>query len=113
MAEKQLGSAPSAATDIATKGYVDSRRTVQTVTAATTLSANGDYIVFLSGTGAAPTLPTAANNTSKYTVKNNSGADKTILTTSSQTIEGMANLVLPAGYSVDIVSDGTSAWFVV
>ena len=111
MAQRQLGSAPSALTDIATKGYVDSRRTIQIVTSSITLPASGDYVVFVRANGAL-TLPTAVGNTSKYTIKNNDTSNKTIATTSPQTIEGATTLILPAGYAVDIVSDGSN-WFVV
>jgi hypothetical protein len=89
-------------------GAEASRRTIQTITAATTLLANGDYVVFISGASGAVTLPTAVGNTSKYTIKNIYTVSKTISTTISQTIDGSTTLVLPAGNSVDLVSDGSN-----
>jgi hypothetical protein len=86
-------------------------RTIQTVTTATTLGANGDYVVFISGTNGAVTLPTAVGNTGRYTLKNIHTADKTVSTTSSQTIDGGTLTILP-GDSVDVISDGTN-WRIV
>jgi hypothetical protein len=87
------------------------RRTVQTVTTATTLGANGDYVVFISGANGAVTLPTAVGNTGRYTLKNIHTADKTVSTTSSQTIDGGTLTILP-GDSVDVISDGPN-WRIV
>lgn len=79
---------------------------VSTITTATTLAstANFTYIVLLGG-GAAPTLPTAIGNNSRYLLKNIHSADRTITTTAAQTIEGMSSLVLSPGASVEVVSD--------
>lgn len=116
MAKKQLGTSPSVATDAATKGYVDTTiaalRNVQSVTAPTTLAANGDYIVFISGASGAVTMPTVVGNIGRYTIKNTHSSTKTISTTSSQLIDGTATLTLPPGDSVDLVSDGT-AWRII
>ncbi len=87
------------------------RRNVQTVTAATTLGSNGDYVVFISGANGAVTLPTAVGNTGRYTLKNIHTANKTVSTTSSQTIDGGTLTILP-GDSVDVISDGTN-WRIV
>lgn len=101
----------SAAGVIAVEGVPVVTRTVQTVTTSTTLGAVGDYVVFI-GSGGAPTLPTAVGNTGIYRIKNTHSADRTISTTSAQTIEGSASLTLPTGDSVDIVSDGSN-WRVI
>lgn len=87
------------------------QRNVQTVTAATTLGANGDYVVFISGASGAVTLPTAVGNTGKYTLKNIHTADKTVSTTSSQTIDG-GTLTIRPNDSFDLMSDGTN-WRIV
>lgn len=82
-------------------------RTIQTVTSSAVLGAAGDYLVFI-GSGGAPTLPTAVGNTGRYSLKNITTTDRTIATTSSQTIDGETGLTLPAGVSVDLVSDGSN-----
>lgn len=88
-------------------GAEASRRTIQTITTSTTLGTNGDYIAFVDS-GGAPILPTAVGNTGRYTVKNIDSSDKTISTTSSQTIDGSTTLTLPAFSSAEIVSDGSN-----
>lgn len=55
------------------------------------------------------TLPTAGSgNTSQYTVKNISGSNLTIATTSSQTIDGSSPSALTAGAILRVVSDGSN-----
>lgn len=78
-----------------------------TVTSAGTLAAttNYTYIVLLAA-GAAPTLPTAVGNSSRYILKNVHTADKTVSTTGGQTVEGRSALVLSPGSSAEVVSDG-------
>jgi hypothetical protein len=88
-----------------------STRTVQSVTTSTTLGAAGDYVVFIGASGA-PTLPTAVSNTSMYWIKNVDTADKTIATTSSQTIDGTTTIVLSTTQSITVVSDGSN-WRIV
>lgn len=66
------------------------------------------HYVYLLAAGAAPTLPTAVANSSRYTLKNIHSADVTIGTASSQTIEGEVGFVLSPGASVDLVSDGAN-----
>ena len=82
--------------------------TTETLTTTKTFGAvsGNRYIVLISASGA-PTLPTAAGNSSLYTFKNIHSADRTIATTSSQTIEGSTTLTLPPGDSVELISDGT------
>lgn len=88
-------------------------RSVSTVTSSTTLGAapSTDYIVFV-GAGGAPTLPTAVGNTNCYTIKNTHTDDRTVLTTSSQTIDGAANLVIKPTESFNLISDGAN-WRIV
>jgi hypothetical protein len=88
-----------------------STRTVQSVTTSTTLGAAGDYVALIGASGA-PTLPTAVSNTSMYWLKNVDTADKTIATTSSQTIEGTTTIVLSANQAITVVSDGSN-WRIV
>lgn len=82
---------------------------LSTVTSVETIgnAAATHYIVLL-GSGAVPTLPTAVSNASLYTIKNIYTAANTILTTSSQTIEGQVGYVITANESITIVSDGTN-----
>ncbi len=70
-----------------------------------------NYVVFVS-TGGSVTLPTAVGNTSRYTVKNITTSDKTISTTSSQTIDGATTLTVLPDMSVDLISDGSN-WRIV
>jgi hypothetical protein len=93
-------------------GAEASRRTIQTVTTSTTLLANGDYVVFIGASGA-PILPTATNNTGRYTFKNIDIVARTISTTSFQTIDGSTTLTVPPGSSVDIIADGTGSWRII
>lgn len=84
-------------------------RSVTTINTTTTIgSTRGtDYIVFIAANGA-PTLPTAVNNTNRYTLKNIDTATKTVTTTSSQTIDGSTTITLRQDQSVDLVSDGAN-----
>lgn len=83
------------------------RRTVQSVTSSITLAADGDYVVFIGASGA-PTLPTAVGNTGFYQFKNTDTTNKTIATTSSQTIDGVTIYTLPPGAAVEVISDGSN-----
>lgn len=84
---------------------------VSSVTTATTLASGGTF--FVSGSGKI-TLPTAVSNTSTYTIKNtdssliNNVAPGAIKTTSSQTMEGSAQLRLSPKSAVTLVSDGSN-----
>ncbi len=89
-------------------------RNVTTLTGTSTLGARAlaDYVVFL-GTGAVPTMPTAVANTNQYTVKNTTAASINLASTSSQTFDGNAGpLVIAAGVSYDLISDGAN-WRIV
>jgi len=77
-------------------------------TSATLSSVSGHRYVVLLDSGAVPTMPTAVSNNSLYTLKNIHTSDITISTTSSQTIEGSSTLVLSAGSSSDVISDGAN-----
>jgi hypothetical protein len=85
-------------------------RIISSVSSATAAgaAANTDYVYLVSGTTTL-TLPTAASNTNRYSIKNTGTNSVTVATTSSQTIDGTLTIVLPPGNSVDIISD-TSNW---
>ncbi len=74
-------------------------------------SAATDYIYLLSGAHTA-TQPTAVGNTNLYTYKNYSGSDRTINTTSSQTIDGTTTITIANEDSVTLFSDGSN-WFII
>ena len=58
-------------------------------------------------------MPTAVSNTNRYTVKQNNIGVLTLLTTSSQTIDGVTAYSLNRQYqAVDLLSDNSN-WFVV
>ena len=100
-----VSNAPSHASPLVTRSL---GRTVQTVTGSVTLGSVGDFVVFI-GSGGAPILPTAVGNSSRYSLKNTHTADRSIATTSSQTIDGAAApLTLPPGATVELVSDGAN-----
>lgn len=84
-------------------------RSVNTLTGSLTLpaTASTDFVYFLDA-GAVATLPTAVSNTNRYTLKNIDTTDKTILTTSSQTIDGGTTAVLTPNTSIDVISDGSN-----
>lgn len=83
------------------------RRTIATITGSATIGSAGDYVTFIGASGA-PTLPTAVGNTGRYVFKNIHTATRTITTTSSQTIEALTTYTLPAGGSIELVSDGSN-----
>jgi hypothetical protein len=90
---------------------VQSSWTTSRINSATLLNsaAGNTYIILLESGSAAPQLPTAIGNSSRYVIKNIHGsANCTITTSAAQTIEGQANLVLSAGASVELVSDNTN-----
>ena len=82
-------------------------RTIQTITESVTLGAAGDYVVFIGQSGY-PQLPTAVGNTGRYSIKNIDTENRAISTTQSETIDGSTTLDLPAGSTVELVSDGTN-----
>lgn len=72
---------------------------------------NTNYIYLCSGTFTY-TQPTAINNKSKYTLKNNGAGVITIAFTSTQTGDGSTRLTLRQNSSIDLISDNTN-WFVI
>jgi hypothetical protein len=70
-----------------------------------------DYVYFITG-AYTMTMPTAVNNTNRYTIKNNYSADITINTTASQTIDGSLTLVLAPSDSVDLISNNAN-WSII
>lgn len=88
-------------------------RSVVSVTSATTLdaTANTDYVALVGASGA-PTMPTAVGNTNRYTVKNVTTTNRTIATTSSQTIDGSSSIVIRPNESVDLISDNANWWVI-
>lgn len=88
-------------------------RTVVVTSGSATMgsSASTDYVYFVAGAHTM-SLPAAAGNTNRYTVKNNHSAAITIDTAGAENIEGAASLSLEPNDAVDIFSDGTN-WYVV
>lgn len=90
-------------------------RTVSVITTTTTLAntTNSDVVAIIGG-GGAPTLPTAASNKNRYTVKNSTAGNITVAATGSQTIEGSTlPITLTAYAAIELVSDGTSNWNII
>jgi hypothetical protein len=71
-------------------------------------AASTDY-VYICTAGLSLTLPTAASNTNRYSVKNNTASVVRIYTTSSQTIDGITFFNLNKQYqALDLMSDGSN-----
>ena len=71
--------------------------------------ANVDYVYLVSGTTTI-TLPTAAGNTNRYTIKRSGTGVVSIATTSGQTIDGSSSpITINVQYvSIDLISNGTN-----
>lgn len=84
-------------------------RSVSTISTTVTLGAAAltDYVAFLAAS-AVPTLPTAVSNTNKYTLKNIDTTNKTIATTSSQTIESLTTYTIQPNAAIELISDGAN-----
>jgi hypothetical protein len=84
-------------------------RTIVTTSGSATLpsDASTDYAVFIVGAHN-QTMPTAVGNTNKYDIKNNHIANVTILTTSSQTIDGTTTISLSPQSAVTLISNGSN-----
>jgi len=88
-------------------------RTVVVTSGSATMgsSASTDYVYFVTGAHTM-SLPAAAGNTNRYTVKNNHSANITIDTAGAETVEGAASISIAPEESVDFLSNGTN-WFVI
>jgi len=91
-------------------------RSINTITSSTTAgsTANIDYVYNGNTSGNINlTLPTAVSNTNRYTVKNSNIGILTVLTTSSQTIDGVTAYALSKQYqAIDLLSDNSN-WFII
>jgi hypothetical protein len=76
-------------------------------------TASTDYVYICGSTGNINlTMPTAVSNTNRYSIKQNSIGTLTIITTSSQTIDGVTGFVMSKQYqSIDLLSDNSN-WIV-
>lgn len=75
-------------------------------------TASTDYIYLVAGAHNA-TLPTASGNSNRYTFKNNHSASVTVTRAGADTVEGATSISVSPGNSVDLISNGTSAWYVI
>lgn len=84
-------------------------RSIQSVSTTTTMggAANTDYVYFVSGTTTV-TLPTAIGNTNQYRIKNTGAGQVTTATTSAQTIDGAATIILDINQAAVVISDNTN-----
>jgi len=91
-------------------------RSINVITTSTTAGAtsNVDYVYIGNTSGNINlTLPTAVSNTNRYTVKNSNIGILTVLTTSSQTIDGITGYNLSKQFqAIDLLSDNSN-WVVV
>lgn len=74
-------------------------------------SASTDYVYIVTGAHTM-SLPAAASNTNRYTVKNTHVAAITVDTAGAENIEGAASYSLAVGTAIDIISDNTNWWIV-
>lgn len=83
-------------------------RSILTVTSNLTVGKDSDtdYVIFV-GIGGSLTMPTAVGNTNKYTIKNITATEKTVLSTSGQTFDG-GTLTLAQNESVTLYSDNAN-----
>lgn len=88
-------------------------RTVVVTSGSITLgnTASTDYVYFVAGPHTL-SMPAAAGNTNRYTIKNNHSAAITVDTVGAENIEGAASLTLEPNDAIDVISDGTN-WYVV
>jgi hypothetical protein len=84
-------------------------RSISSISSPTTAgsTANTDYVYFVTGTTTL-TLPTAVGNTNRYSVTNFGTNTVTVATSSSQTINGSTTITMPAGMSVDVISNNAN-----
>lgn len=89
-------------------------RTIAAVTSSLTggASSSTDY-VYLLGSGASYTQPAASGNGNLYTLRNTTSSSKSVARSGSDTLEGATSLTVGPNSSVDLISDGTSAWYVI
>jgi hypothetical protein len=91
-------------------------RSISTITASTSAgsTANTDYVYNGNTSGNITlTMPTAASNTNRYTIKNSNTGILTVSTTSSQTIDGVTFYSLNKQYqAIDLLSDNSN-WFII
>jgi hypothetical protein len=88
-------------------------RTVISTSGSITLgnAASTDYVYFVTGAHTL-SMPAAAGNTNRYTIKNNHSANITIDTSGAENIEGSASISIAPEEAVDVISDGTN-WFII
>jgi hypothetical protein len=88
-------------------------RTIVSTSGSATMgsSASVDYIYIVTGAHTM-SLPAAAGNTNRYTVKNNHSAAITVDTAGAENVEGAASVSIPAGTAHDFGSDGTNWWII-
>ncbi len=89
---------------------IGTTRSINTINTSQTAGSTSltDYVYICSG-GVNLTLPDAVGNTNLYTIKNTSTSSVLVSTTSAETIDTSANLILPIQFtSVDLISDGSN-----
>ncbi|PEG62321.1 hypothetical protein CQY21_00365 [Mycolicibacterium boenickei] len=87
-------------------------RTVATLSGGDTFedSPGAEYVYLVPPGVSAVTLPTAARNTCRYTVKNVSGAAVTLSAARDQEIDGKSDFTVADRAAVDVISDGANWW---
>jgi len=88
-------------------------RTIVTTSGSITLgsAALTDYVYLVAGLHTM-SMPAAAGNTNRYTVKNNHSVAITVDTAGAENIEGAASISVQPEDSVDIISDLTN-WYII
>lgn len=75
-------------------------------------SALTDYTYLIAGAHAVA-LPAASGNSNRYTFKNNHSASVTITRNGTDTVEGVTSISIAPEEAVDLISNGTNAWYVI
>jgi len=99
------------ASTLALGNMVGNSRTITGITSPTTGAAanNTDYVYYWTGSSTNTyTQPTAVGNSNRYTLKNASSVNQTIVFTSGQNADGTTSLMLPPNTALDLVSDNTN-----
>lgn len=70
-----------------------------------------DYVYLVAGAHTL-SLPAAAGNLSRYTIKNNHSANITVDTAGAENIENASSVSVAPEESIDIISDNANYWII-
>lgn len=91
---------------------VSERLIVSTSGTLTAQLVNSTHFLVLLTAGAVPTLPTAVGTMARYSLKNTTGANIVLSTTSSQTIDGATSYTMIPLEAITVISDNANWWII-